>query len=287
VKPLDDVRRNWDQFARTDPLWAIVALPDKRGNRWDWDDFMAVGVTEIDTLMAMLAPFGRPVQRRSALDFGCGVGRLSQALAGHFDNVTGVDISEAMVKLARKHNRHGRRCTYVHNPRDNLRVLGNRTFDLIYSNVTLQHVPPPLIAGYISEFVRLLDRDGVLAFQLPSEPSQPSQPSQPSEPTEPTEPAQPTELTEPTQPVASRRPLRSLASEPLRRLFRGLHRSDGTLDHEPVMLMGSMPPDAVIATVQASGAEILDVLPDGSAGPDWISHLYVVGRRITTSVPLA
>ena len=53
------------------------------------------------------------------------------------------------------------------------------------------------------------------------------------------------------------------------------------------MLMGAMPRDAVVATVEASGAEILGILPDGSAGPHWISHLYLVGRRITTSVPPA
>lgn len=37
----------------------------------------------------------------SALDFGCGVGRLMRALSGYFTHCPGVDISERMVREAR------------------------------------------------------------------------------------------------------------------------------------------------------------------------------------------
>jgi 2-polyprenyl-3-methyl-5-hydroxy-6-metoxy-1,4-benzoquinol methylase len=54
-------------------------------------------------------------QHGRALDFGCGVGRLTQALATHYDKVDGVDISWEMINLARRHNQHGDRVKYFAN----------------------------------------------------------------------------------------------------------------------------------------------------------------------------
>ena len=45
-----------------------------------------------------------PVDNQSALDFGCGVGRLSHALADLFLNVTGIDVSPTMVAKANELN---------------------------------------------------------------------------------------------------------------------------------------------------------------------------------------
>ncbi len=50
--------------------------------------------------------------KRRALDFGCGVGRLTQALARHFNIVDGVDIAPSMIELANQFNRSGGRCRY-------------------------------------------------------------------------------------------------------------------------------------------------------------------------------
>ncbi len=40
-----------------------------------------------------------------ALDFGCGVGRLTQALADYFNEVAGVDVSPTMVNKALEYNK--------------------------------------------------------------------------------------------------------------------------------------------------------------------------------------
>ena len=48
------LRRHWDEFGRTDPLWAILTAPDKKGNRWSVDEFLATGREEIAALMAYL-----------------------------------------------------------------------------------------------------------------------------------------------------------------------------------------------------------------------------------------
>ena len=62
---------------------------------------METGEREISLLMHEMRSLGISVnQHGRALDFGCGVGRLTQALARRFDTVVGVDVSPQMVRLA-------------------------------------------------------------------------------------------------------------------------------------------------------------------------------------------
>ena len=167
---LSAVQQYWDRQAHSDPMWAILTDPAKAGGRWDADEFFATGTREIGVVMEQAAAWGKPAAHRSALDFGCGIGRLSQALADHFDQVHGVDISQKMIELAREHNRKGARVEYLCNPATDLRHFTNRSIDMIYSWITLQHVRPRYAARYIEEFLRVLAPGGLLLFQYPSKP---------------------------------------------------------------------------------------------------------------------
>src|SRR5437660_12935525 len=102
---IQELKRTWDQFGKTDPLWAILSVPDKKGNRWRLDDFFDSGIQEIDSVIEYMKSLGLAVRHQRALDFGCGVGRLTQALAKHFDEVIGLDIAPSMLQLARRYNR--------------------------------------------------------------------------------------------------------------------------------------------------------------------------------------
>jgi SAM-dependent methyltransferase len=131
--------------------------------------FFAWGGHEIDAILDEWRPVGLPVEYRSALDFGCGAGRLTQAMARHFSHCEGVDISPAMIKLANELNRHGERCRYTVNSTDSLLALADRSFDFVYSSLVLQHMDGAFARGYIVELVRVLRPGGLLVFQLPSE----------------------------------------------------------------------------------------------------------------------
>jgi SAM-dependent methyltransferase len=99
---LPALRRHWDAFGKSDPLWAILTAPDKKGNRWSIDEFLATGRDQIAALIGYLDSHGLATRRRRALDFGCGAGRLTHALADHFDEVIGVDIAPSMIDIARR-----------------------------------------------------------------------------------------------------------------------------------------------------------------------------------------
>lgn len=173
---LEGSRQLWDSHARRDPLWAILSEPDKKGGRWDVTRFFQTGVGEISYILYQLHSRGIPMGRRAALDFGCGVGRLTQALAPHFDHVIGVDISPRMIELAAGFNRFAGRVQYISNGRPDLSAWRDGAFDVVVSSIVLQHIRPEQALTYLREFHRVLAPGGILVFQLPSHERGPGDP---------------------------------------------------------------------------------------------------------------
>jgi SAM-dependent methyltransferase len=166
---LERHKRDWEELAAEDPLWAVLGDPARRGGGWQVADFLRTGEEEIEQLVARGRELGLPTAFGRALDFGCGAGRLTRALAGHFSECVGVDISESMVAEARRINADCSGCTFVVNDTPDLRRFPDASFDLVYSTLVLQHLPGRrLVAAYVAEFVRLLSPGGAAVFQLPS-----------------------------------------------------------------------------------------------------------------------
>jgi ubiquinone/menaquinone biosynthesis C-methylase UbiE len=117
--------------------------------------------------MSRLGQLGIAPGRTAALDFGCGVGRLTAALADHFGTVTGLDIAEPMLARARDLLADSRRCTFVRNDRPDLRLFPDGSFDLVYSSLVLQHMPHSVAAGYLREFVRVVRPGGAIVIVVP------------------------------------------------------------------------------------------------------------------------
>jgi len=160
---LDNLKRDWECLAERDALWAILTDESKAGGKWNVAEFMATGNAEIGIVMDYLAGINlTPNFNGAALDFGCGVGRLTQALARHFSSCIGVDISQKMIQEAESFNRYAH-CRYVASSTARL-PLADETFSFIYSNIVLQHVPPHYSKQYLREFVRVLAPAGILVF---------------------------------------------------------------------------------------------------------------------------
>jgi SAM-dependent methyltransferase len=165
---LDTNKREWESMAAVDPLWAILSAPEYQHGKWDPAAFFATGKEEIAALLRRAEVLGYPRATNRALDFGCGVGRLTRALADSFEECVGVDISERMLAQARSYNRDRSNCRFVLNETPDLRQFESESFDLVYSNIVLQHLPNVrLVRGYIAEFIRVIRRDGLVVFQLP------------------------------------------------------------------------------------------------------------------------
>jgi SAM-dependent methyltransferase len=164
---LNELQKNWDEFGKTDPLWAILTNPGRKGGKWDPEEFFASGRQDIAGVMRRAQAFGLPARREAALDFGCGVGRLTQALCAWFERSCGVDIAPSMIELARRYNTHGGKCEYFLNADSDLRIFPDDSFDFVYSKIVLQHMEPRYSTSYIREFVRVLRPGGLVVFQIP------------------------------------------------------------------------------------------------------------------------
>jgi SAM-dependent methyltransferase len=161
--------RDWDDLALVDPLWAILSetQPGERG--WQLDRFFERGEADVESVLGVAQEVGWQGGISSALDFGCGVGRLTRSLAGHFEDCTGVDISERMLEHARRLNADCANCRFLVNRSSDLALFADDTFDFVLSFVVLQHVASAQAALlYISEFVRVTRPGGLVVFQVPS-----------------------------------------------------------------------------------------------------------------------
>jgi FkbM family methyltransferase len=163
---LERLRRVWHTLGRDDPLWAVLSHTGKRGRRWHSGEFLATGRVEVDTRLAALALTGYPRGRELALDFGCGAGRLSRALARHFARVVGVDVSASMVAAARGLNADLANVEFRENASPRLDGVADASIDFVFSHITLQHIPRALATGYVEEFFRVLAPGGVAMFQF-------------------------------------------------------------------------------------------------------------------------
>jgi len=168
---LKELQFNWDEFGKTDALWAILADPTKKGRRWSPSEFFETGRKEIVEAMACVQLLPVKLKPGRALDFGCGVGRVTQALCEYFTECHGVDIAPSMIRLAKKYNRFADKCQYHLNDLPDLSLFTDGCFDFIYSSLVLQHMEPEFSKGYLKEFIRVLAPGGLLVFQLPSEPN--------------------------------------------------------------------------------------------------------------------
>lgn len=160
-------KQDWEELARLDPLWAIVTAPEGKFGKWGLQKFFQTGEDEIRQVMEAVLRLRPSPARQTALDFGCGVGRLTRALTKYFDHCYGVDISESMVLKARELNGDFPACEFLVNSTENLEMFPSNTFDMIYTMLVLQHLSKKsLIKSYLKEFVRTLKPGGLLVFQL-------------------------------------------------------------------------------------------------------------------------
>ena len=256
---LDRLQRHWDEFGRRDPYWAILTDPAKKGNKWDLDEFFRTGEREVDDVLAWVESLGVTTRRGRALDFGCGAGRISQALARHFEHVVGVDIAPSMIALANQHNRHGERCRYVLNEQADLRQFQDASVDFLYSRLVLQHLRPNVIKAYVAEFVRLLDAGGLAVFNVPASP---------------------------LDAHVAGGSLKTLAPMFLVRVYRRARRALDDRRKFPNMEVNGVPPGELVPLLTGSGATVVCVRPDqthGDAGPGFLYCITVKATGPTSS----
>ncbi|TAD75095.1 MAG: class I SAM-dependent methyltransferase [Sphingomonadales bacterium] len=160
-----DSDHNWRLWGERDPYYGVLTSPQFRKDKISanrqifFDDgqaFVGHWLTEIERHFGGL-PRGR------ALDFGCGVGRLTIPLSDHFESVTGLDISQGMLNEAR-HNSADRNIEYLLS--DDTLSLVDGTFDFVNSIMVLQHIPVARGMAIMSKLLARVRKGGACLIQV-------------------------------------------------------------------------------------------------------------------------
>lgn len=157
------MRSFWNEKADENPLWYIASNLEYGSP--DEARFWESGEEEV---AAALAEAG--VERgRVAVDIGCGIGRLSRALASRFDRVESRDVSTRMVELARERLGPLGNVNVAAVPGNGSLDLPGASADFVLSLQVFQHIPSRAVTlGYIREAGRVLAPGGAFVFQLRS-----------------------------------------------------------------------------------------------------------------------
>jgi SAM-dependent methyltransferase len=240
-------RRDWDDLASFDPWSAILREPGRQG-AWDVGDFLATGRRDAERALDEAAAHGLPRAWRRALDFGCGVGRLTRVLAARFDDVLGLDISPTMVARARELDDAGR-VRYKVGAQGELDALPAEDFDFVVSLLVLQHLPSPQdVEQAVHALTRRLAPGGAFVLQVPSE-------------------------LPPRRRIQSRR----RAYGVLRSLGLPAPVLLGRLGLDPIRTT-ALSAARVAAAVESAGGKVLSSAADDASGPHVPSRRYVVTR---------
>jgi len=160
------MQRDWDERARENARYYVNT------ERQDWtdEDFFRSGertvAEEILTDMINICQ-GRDPKQMRVLEIGCGAGRVTRALAGLFEEVSGVDISAEMVRQASLALADRPNARVFQNNGKDLTVLGDVVFDFAFSSIVFQHIPSrDIIESYVREVHRLLRPGALFKFQV-------------------------------------------------------------------------------------------------------------------------
>ena len=162
------MRRFWDERADDDPFYFV----DNRleyGNP-DTERFWAEGETDLETLLRSVGARIDPSDR--VVEIGCGIGRLTRAIAARAAEVWALDVSGRMLELARHHNPGLDNVHWLHGDGITLAGIDDSVADACVSHVVFQHIPDPAITlGYVLEIGRTLRPGGWAAFQVSNDPA--------------------------------------------------------------------------------------------------------------------
>ena len=161
---VERMRSDWNRRAREDAYFYVAFA---RQNQSD-EDFFASAAETLPTLERELSRL--PQQRaeeRSALEIGCGPGRLMGPMSKHFGEIHGVDISEEMIGLAQERLKTIPHARLHVTPQSDLSMFRDNTLDFVYSYTVFQHIPSrEVVLNYLRESRRVLKPGGILCCQL-------------------------------------------------------------------------------------------------------------------------
>jgi SAM-dependent methyltransferase len=159
---LDAIRRDWDTRARENAR-AYINWPDVPNEE---DAFFASGKRDYDLYVTpFLKKMNFDPREKTALEIGCGIGRIARWMCQDFAQYIGVDVSPEMIRKASSYNLH--RAQFQAVSGGDLAGIPNESVDFVWSFAVFQHVPEKrAIFNYFQEAARVLRPGGIFRLHM-------------------------------------------------------------------------------------------------------------------------
>lgn len=161
------MRAFWDAKARENAMFYIHSQLDYA--HVDEAEFWASGRQNLDQT---LSPFGLSIGPDDrVVEIGCGIGRMTRALAERAAHVVGVDVSAEMVERGRAALAGVPNAELLVGNGIDLSGVPSESADAVYSFIVFQHIPDTAVTRrYIEEIGRVLRPGGWTVFQISERP---------------------------------------------------------------------------------------------------------------------
>ena len=158
---LEANRRFWDEKAQENPYWYVSSYGPYAER--DLSDFWNSGVLIWRDLKAAMSY--RPQSTHAVVEIGCGVGRLTRAMAPEVGRIDALDLSAEM--LARARELALPNVSFHQSDGHSLAGLPDDAADLVVAYCVFQHLPSQeVLRDYLREMVRVARPGGLMAFTL-------------------------------------------------------------------------------------------------------------------------
>jgi cyclopropane fatty-acyl-phospholipid synthase-like methyltransferase len=159
----------WEKFAKEDAEYYILSYKEvdytsEEGQRY----FYNTGRELMDHVLKRAQPYLQ--SRRSALEIGCGIGRLTIPHANVFEKISAVDISSTMLeKLKANAQKRGLANIQGYLPHQDWDHGG---YDYVYSFIVFQHIADfEIIKDYFRRISKCVNPDGIIQIQIDTRPA--------------------------------------------------------------------------------------------------------------------
>ncbi len=162
---IEQSKKKWTKLAQEDAKYFVLSDPDRQNE----EKFRASGKEDFESLILkdeFLQDRLKKISVKTVLEIGCGVGRITEFIAGSFEKVYAVDISGEMIKKLKN------RLQGISNIKafetDGVSLpLEDDSVDFVFSYIVFQHMPSREVVGKnFEEVSRVLKKKGIFKVQV-------------------------------------------------------------------------------------------------------------------------
>jgi SAM-dependent methyltransferase len=161
---------DWKRVATEDPYWGVLSEDDYHAGTMNdarFAQFMETGERFVGDIFGLIHAHILPdFAPKSALDFGCGVGRLLIPIARRVQRAVGIDVAPAMLDLAKRHAKEAGLSNVTLRASDDGLSGIDGPFDLVNTYIVLQHIPPERGYRLMHELLERVAIGGIASIQV-------------------------------------------------------------------------------------------------------------------------